>query len=170
MKKITMMALVIIIGIMLTACGESDSYETYSESISGAEDIVEETSEEVSEKESVSESKEQNDNVEPEDTPAFLRGLGTVKNSNGTFSFCGCITAYQFPPYGGVDPTIYITSLNGHEFSTGAADAFMRQYIGNNGEISVMLNDILYDSYNIKGIVFEFTFDAEGNIVNIVRA
>lgn len=150
MKKMITLALATIMAVMLTSCAEDDSYQDYSEATS--------ESQEISKEESVS---------EPEDTPVFLQGLGTVKNQNGTFSFCGCVTAYQTSPYGGF--TIYITALNGHEFSTGAHEAFMRQYIGNNGELSVMIDDIVNLPNNIKGILFEFTFDTDGNIVNIVR-
>lgn len=102
------------------------------------------------------------------DMPYCLTGLGTVKNSDGTYSFKGYITAYKFNQYS-TNPTIYITAENGKEFSTGASEQFRHLYYGKDGEISVILNDILDNPQNLKGLLFVFTYDKNENIVEIRR-
>ncbi len=96
----------------------------------------------------------------------FMSDLDPKKNNDGTYSFRGRFTSYKFSPYSNT-PTLYITAVNGREFSTGDTSLYYQMYINNSGEYSVVLSDILYAPAQIRGIIFEFVYDRNGNFVTL---
>ena len=157
MKKVILNLVMVLLLISLVGCKQlsmenenpTETYESESSTIKKTEELVPEK-------------------VVLPDSLFFLTDLDPVKKNDGTYSFYGCITACKFSQYSGA-PTIYITAINGSDFSMGASQAFRRIYIGNDGNQSVLLNDIVYNLSNVKGIIFEFNYNADGELINITR-
>lgn len=139
-------------------------YET--DSVDGTTKTMKRITSEKADSTSDSDTKSSDPNV-----PYFLKTLGTVKNSDGTYSFRGYITGCKFF---GSSATIYITASNGKEFSTGddglmvdlRKDIFVDPRTGN---YSVMLNEIVENNSSIRRILFEFFFDEDGNYLRYTR-
>lgn len=98
------------------------------------------------------------ENVDP-DMPYFLQRLGTVKHEDGTYSFKGIIT--KINPLG----SVYITTSNGKQFSTGNADLIYNLrtttfWNERKGAYVVLYNEIL-EGYQ-PGMM-EFFYDKDGN-------
>ena len=98
----------------------------------------------------------------------FMRHLDPKKNNDGTYSFRGSFTSYQIAPYC-TTPTLYITAVNGREFSTGDTRLYYQRYINNSGEYGVVISDIMNAPAQIRGIIFEFVYDSNGNFVTLRR-
>ena len=98
----------------------------------------------------------------------FMRNLDPKKNNDGTYSFRGSFTSYDIAKYC-TTPTLYITAVNGRKFSTGDTSLYYQTYINNSGEFSVVLSDIVDAPAQIRGIIFEFVYDSNGNFVTLRR-
>ncbi|MBQ3123957.1 MAG: hypothetical protein IJC09_00860 [Clostridia bacterium] len=97
----------------------------------------------------------------------FMTNLDPVKNSDGTYSFKGFFTGCKFSQYS-IDPTLYIRTLNGKEFSTGETSMYYALYQNpRTGEYDSVLNGLMNNPSSITGILFEFVYDSDGNFVDL---
>jgi len=154
MKKLTILMLTVVLLFSLVGCIDNyDEYET--NSFGSFEDEY---------------GIEQNNIVQEEkpelpDSLYFMRNFDYIKNDDDTYSFVGYITGCEMGTYG---PTTYITTSNGEGYSTSRTGEFERTYIGKNGEISSILNDMLFNFSNLQGIPFTFVYDADGALIDII--